>query len=39
MASLLRPDGFEITAFEGRVLVEAPGLAATLDIEAASLIG
>lgn len=38
MADTLRPDSFEITAFEGRVLVEAPGLAATLDVEAASLL-
>ena len=38
MADLLRPDAFEITAFEGRVLVEAPGVVATLDVEAASLL-
>jgi len=38
MAETLRPDAFEITAFEGRVLVEAPGLVATLDAEAASLL-
>ncbi|MES3100049.1 hypothetical protein [Sphingomonas faeni] len=36
MAETLRPDALEITAFEGRVLVEARGLAATLDVEAAS---
>ena len=38
MAETLRPDAFEVTAFEGRVLVEAPGLVATLDVEAASLL-
>jgi hypothetical protein len=38
MAKALRPDAFEITAFEGRVLVKAPGLVATLDVEAASLL-
>lgn len=38
MAEVLRPNAFEITAFEGRILLEAPGLAATLDIEAASLL-
>lgn len=38
MAEALRPDEFEITAFEGRVLVEAPGLVATLDVEAASFL-
>jgi hypothetical protein len=38
MAGRLRPDAFEITAFEGRVLVKAPGLAATLNVEAASLL-
>ncbi|MGC5797008.1 hypothetical protein [Sphingomonas sp. NFX23] len=37
MADVLRPNEFEITAFEGRVLVEAPGIVATLDIDAASL--
>ena len=36
MAETLRPDEFEITACEGRVLVEAPGVVATLDVEAAS---
>jgi hypothetical protein len=36
MAETLRPDAFEITAIEGRVLIEAPGVAATLDVEAAS---
>lgn len=38
MAETLRRDAFEITAFEGRVLIAAPGLAATLDVEAASLL-
>lgn len=38
MAETLRPDTFEITAFEGRVLIEAPGIAATFDVEAASLL-
>ncbi len=38
MADLLRPSAFEITAYEGRVLIEARGLAATLDVEAASLL-
>jgi len=38
MADVLRPDEFAITAFEGRVLVEAPGIVATLDVEAASLL-
>ena len=38
MAETLRPDALEITAFEGRVLFEAPGLAATFDVEAASLL-
>lgn len=38
MADTLRPDSFEITAFEGRVLVEAPGVVATLDVEAASVL-
>jgi hypothetical protein len=38
MADLLRPDAFEITAFEGRELVETPGLAATLDVKAASVL-
>lgn len=36
MTETLRPEAFEITAFEGRVLVEAPGIVATLDVEAAS---
>lgn len=36
MAETLRPDAFEITANEGRVLLEAPGVVATLDVEAAS---
>lgn len=38
MAGTLRPDAFEITACEGKVLVEAPGLVATLDVEAASVL-
>ena len=38
MADTLRPDSFEITAFEGRVLIQAPGLAVTLDVEAAALL-
>jgi hypothetical protein len=38
MADLLRPDAFENTAFEGRELVETPGLAATLDVKAASVL-
>lgn len=38
MADLLGPDSFEITAFEGRVLIQAPGLAVTLDAEAAALL-
>lgn len=38
MADLLRPKAFEITAFEGRVLIQAPGLAVTFDVEAASLL-
>ncbi len=36
MAETLRPDAFEITATEGRVLIEAPGVVATLDVDAAS---
>ena len=36
MAETLRPGAFEITAFEGRVLIEAPGVVATLDVEAVS---
>ncbi|MES3154452.1 hypothetical protein [Sphingomonas faeni] len=36
MAETLRPDAFKITASEGTVLVEAPGVVATLDVEAAS---
>ncbi|RYF19411.1 MAG: hypothetical protein EOO77_10215 [Oxalobacteraceae bacterium] len=36
MAETLRPEVFNITAFEGNVLVEALGLVATLDVEAAS---
>jgi len=38
MPETLRPDAFEITASEGRVLVDAPGVAATLDVEAASVL-
>lgn len=38
MAETLRPKAFNITAFEGSVLVEAPGLVATLDVEAASFL-
>ncbi|QCB43003.1 hypothetical protein E5673_12885 [Sphingomonas sp. PAMC26645] len=38
MAETLRPDEVEVTAFEGRVLVEAPGLVVTVDVEAASLL-
>ena len=36
MAETLLPGAFEITASEGRVLIEAPGVVATLDVEAAS---
>ncbi|MEG8016791.1 hypothetical protein [Sphingomonas sp. LR55] len=36
MAETLRPDAFEITATEGKVLMEAPGIVATLNVEAAS---
>jgi hypothetical protein len=38
MAEVLRPEAFVITASDGRVLVDAPGLAATLDVETASLL-
>lgn len=38
MAETLRPEAFEITASEGKVLVEAPGIVATLDVEAASIL-
>ena len=38
MAETLRPGAFEVTAFEGLVLVQAPGLAVTLDVEAAALL-
>ena len=36
MAETLRPDAFEITATEGRVLIGVPGIVATLDVDAAS---
>ncbi|MEG3162307.1 hypothetical protein U1763_17530 [Sphingomonas sp. LB2R24] len=35
MADLLRPDAFKVTVFDGTVLIEASGLAATLEPEAA----
>lgn len=38
MAETLRAKAFNITAFEGSVVVEAPGLVATLDVEAASFL-
>ena len=38
MAETLRPDAFEIRAFEGRVLVEAPGVVATFNVEAAFIL-
>jgi hypothetical protein len=34
----LRGEAFSISACEGMVLVEAPGVAVTLDVEAASLL-
>jgi hypothetical protein len=34
----LRRQAFSISASEGMVLVEAPGVVATLDVEAASLL-
>lgn len=36
MADLLGPDAFEITAFEGRVLIQTAGFTVTLDAEAAA---
>ncbi|RZL84813.1 MAG: hypothetical protein EOP66_02325 [Sphingomonas sp.] len=38
MVETLRPATFEITAFEGRVLIETPGNAATLDVDGTSLL-
>lgn len=38
MAETLRPATFEVTAFEGRVLIETPGIAATLDVDGTSLL-
>lgn len=36
MAEVLPPEAFTISASEGMVLVEAPGVVATLDVGAAS---
>ncbi|MBD8621050.1 hypothetical protein IFT67_19220 [Sphingomonas sp. CFBP 13728] len=38
MAETLLADAFEVTASEGRVLIEAPGFAATLDVDAAAIL-
>lgn len=38
MTDALRPEAFTISASEGMVLVEAPGVVATLDIDAALLL-
>ncbi|RYF04462.1 MAG: hypothetical protein EOO77_29605 [Oxalobacteraceae bacterium] len=38
MSETLRREAFSISASEGMVLVEAPGVVATLDVEAASLL-
>ena len=38
MAEALPPEAFTISASEGMVLVEAPGVVATLDVEAASVL-
>lgn len=38
MTEALRREAFSISASEGMVLVEAPGVVATLDVEAASLL-
>jgi hypothetical protein len=38
MLTTLRPEVLSVTATEGRVLIDAPGLAVTLDIEAASFL-
>ena len=38
MLTTLRPEVLSVTANEGRVLIDAPGLAVTLDIEAASFL-
>ena len=36
MLRILRPEILNVSANEGRVLIDGPGLAVTLDIEAAS---
>ena len=38
MAETLPAEAFNITAFEGKVLVEAPGVVATVDVETASFL-
>ena len=38
MAETLPAEAFNITAFEGKVLVEAPGVIATVDVETASFL-
>lgn len=38
MAEALPPEAFMISASEGMVLVEAPGVVATLEVEAASIL-
>ena len=38
MLTTLRPEVLSVTANEGRVLIDAPGLAVTLDIEPASFL-
>ena len=38
MPATLRPQDLNVSASDGSVLVDAPGLAVTLDLEAASLL-
>jgi hypothetical protein len=38
MLTTLRPEILSVSANEGRVLIDAPGLAVTLDIETASFL-
>lgn len=38
MIETLRADAFSITAVEGEILLYAPGLVATLDVDAASFL-
>ena len=38
MNQALRTEAFTITAVEGRILLDAPGLVGTLDAEAASVL-